>query len=144
MSEGLVNALKKGTVAVLGTFSEKGLPHTTPIQTLYPKGNESILISLHKDIEGYHNLVWQKKVMISIMEENDICCSILARAGVVRAPSQVHPLMNIVRLDVIEIVNNQSPFMVYEKGIQWSYRSLECQEISEALIEELKELAVTL
>ena len=35
----LVNILKKGkTVGVLATFSEKGLPHTTPIQCVYPKG----------------------------------------------------------------------------------------------------------
>jgi hypothetical protein len=59
----LVDVLKSGkSVGVLATFSEKGLPHTTPIQCVYPKGVESILISIHKDHDGYHNMVWQKKV----------------------------------------------------------------------------------
>ena len=62
LPDDLLEVLKKGkTVGILATFSEKGLPHTTPIQCLYPKGLESILISIHKDHQGYHNMVWQKK-----------------------------------------------------------------------------------
>jgi hypothetical protein len=70
LPDDLVTVLKSGkTVAVLATFSEKGLPHTTPIQCLRPKGVESILISIHKDHMGYHNMVWQKKVVrIDIIE----------------------------------------------------------------------------
>ena len=42
LPEDLVELLKKEkTVAVLATFSEKGLPHTTPVQCVYPKGDES-------------------------------------------------------------------------------------------------------
>lgn len=63
LPDDLVTVLKAGkTVGVLATFSEKGLPHTTPIQSVYPKGLESILISIHKDHMGYHNMVWQKKL----------------------------------------------------------------------------------
>ena len=64
LPEDLVKAIKKGTIAILSTFSEKGLPHTTPLQAIYPKGSESILISIHKDHMGYHNMVWQKKIML--------------------------------------------------------------------------------
>ena len=104
LPEDLIEVLKKGqTVGVLATFSEKGLPHTTPIQTLYPKDRESILISIHKDHTGYHNMVWQKKVMMCFMDENNVAYSVLGRAGVVRAPSGVHPLMNVVRIDIIDI-----------------------------------------
>ena len=39
LPDDLIKVLKLGhTVAVLATFSEKGLPHTTPIQCIYPKG----------------------------------------------------------------------------------------------------------
>ena len=87
LPEDLVEVLKKGqTVGVLATFSEKGLPHTTPIQTLYPKDRESILISIHKEHTGYHNMVWQKKVMMCFMDENNVAYSVLGRVGVVRAP----------------------------------------------------------
>ena len=73
LPEDLVEVLKQGkTVGTLATFSEKGLPHTTPISTVYPKGLESILISIHKDHTGYHNMVWQKKVMICFMDENNV------------------------------------------------------------------------
>ena len=80
LPEDLVNVFKSGkTVAVLATFSEKGLPHTTPIQCLYPKGLESILITIHKDHTGYHNMVWQKKVMLCFMDENNVAYSVLAK-----------------------------------------------------------------
>jgi len=141
----LINVLKKGnTVAVLATFSEKGLPHTTPIQCLYPKGLESILLSIHKDHTGYHNMVWQKKVMICFMDEGNVAYSVLGRAGVVRAPSEVHPLMNIVRVDIIDIKSDRSVLTKVDSGVRWSYTSWEAEELSISLLNELKELAKTL
>jgi len=141
----LINVLKKGeTVAVLSTFSEKGLPHTTPIQCIYPKGLESILLSIHKDHTGYHNMVWQKKVMLCFMDEGNVAYSVLGRAGVVRAPSVVHPLMNIVRIDIIDIKSDRSVLTKVESGVRWSYTSWEAEELSVALLNELKELAETL
>jgi len=141
----LINVLKGGkTVAVLATFSEKGLPHTTPIQCLYPKGLESILLSIHKDHTGYHNMVWQKKVMLCFMDEGNVAYSVLGRAGVVRAPSAVHPLMNIVRIDIIDIKSDRSVLTKVDSGIGWSYTSWEAEELSISLLNELKELAATL
>jgi len=145
LPEDLVNVLKAGlTVGVLSTFSEKGLPHTTPIQCLYPKGLESILISIHKDHTGYHNMVWQKKVMMCFMDEGNVAYSVLGRAGVVRAPSLVHPLMNVVRIDIIDIKSDRSVLTKVDSGVRWSYTSFEAEELSNALMDELKELAVSL
>jgi hypothetical protein len=145
LPEDLVNVLKTGlTVGVLATFSEKGLPHTTPIQCLYPKGLESILISIHKDHMGYHNMVWQKKVMMCFMDEGNVAYSILGRAGVVRAPSSVHPLMNVVRIDIIDIKSDRSVLTKVDSGVRWSYTSFEAEELSNALMDELKELATSL
>jgi len=141
----LVNVLKGGnTVAVLATFSEKGLPHTTPIQCLYPKGLESLLLTIHKDHTGYHNMVWQKKVMICFMDEGNIAYSVLGRAGVVRAPSSVHPLMNVVRVDIIDIKSDRSVLTKVDAGVSWSYTSWEAEELSIALLGELKELSKSL
>ncbi|KKP35719.1 MAG: hypothetical protein UR26_C0002G0019 [candidate division TM6 bacterium GW2011_GWF2_32_72] len=140
--EDLLNVLKKGrTVAVLATFSDKGLPHTTPIQTICPKGLESILISINKEHTGYHNMVWQKKVMLCFLDENNVAYSILGRAGVVRAPSLIHPLMNVVRIDIIDIKSDRSVLTRVESGVQWNYTSAEAEELSKALMGELKELA---
>lgn len=145
LPEDLVNVLKAGkTVGVLATFSEKGLPHTTPIQTIYPKGLESFLITIHKDHTGYHNMVWQKKVMMCFLDENNVAYSILGRAGVVRAPSQVHPLMNVVRIDIIDIKSDRSVLTRVENGVRWSYTSPEAKELLEALLGELQDLATTL
>ncbi len=142
LPEDLVNVLKKGkTVGVLATFSEKGLPHTTPLQCILPKGLESILISIHKDHTGYQNMVWQKKVMLCFMDEGNVAYSVLGRAGVVRAPSQVHPLMNIVRIDIIDIKSDRSVLTKVESGVRWSYTSWEAEELTNALMGELKELA---
>lgn len=142
LPDDILQVLKEGkTVGVLATFSEKGLPHTTPIQSVYPKGQESILISIHKDHTGYHNMVWQKKVMICFLDEGNVAYSILGRAGVVRAPSQVHPLMNVVRIDIIDIKSDRSPLTKVDAGVRWSYTSPEAQELSQALLDELKELS---
>lgn len=145
LPEDLVAVLKSGkTVGVLATFSEKGLPHTTPIQYVYPKGSESILMSIHSEHTGYHNMVWQKKVMLCFMDEGNVCYSVLGRAGVVRAPSNKHPLMNIVRIDIIDIKSDQWVLTKIDTGIRWSYLSPEAEELSRALLNELKELAITL
>lgn len=141
-----LNAILKSekVVCVLATFSEKGLPHTTPIQCVYPKGLESILMTIHKDHTGYHNMVWQKKVMLCFLDKDNIAYSILGRAGVVRAPSLVHPLMNVVRIDIIDIKSDRSVLTRVESGVTWSYTSSEAEELSKALMGELKELSVTL
>jgi hypothetical protein len=145
LPEDLVEVLKAGkTVAVLATFSEKGLPHTTPLQCVYPKGLESILISIHKDHIGYHNMVWQKKIMLCFLDENIVAYSVLGRAGVVRAPSSVHPLMNVVRIDIIDIKSDRSVLTKVESGVRWSYTSADAKELSNALMDELKDLSENL
>jgi hypothetical protein len=145
LPEDLLHVLKsEKTIAILATFSEKGLPHTTPLQCIYPKGVGSILLSIHKDHTGYHNMVWQKKIMLCILGEGNVAYSILGRAGVVRAPSLAHPLMNIVRVDTIDIKSDRSSLTRVDAGVQWSYISPEAEEVMTALMNELKELAVVL
>lgn len=142
LPEDLVNYLKKEkAVTVLSTFSEKGLPHSTPISCILPKGSESLILTIHKEHIGYHNMVWQKKVMISVMGEGNIAYSILGRAGVVRAPSMVHPMMNVVRVDVIDIKCDRSILTRVDKGIEWSYASPEAEVLLKNLFIELRELA---
>jgi hypothetical protein len=141
----LITVLQQGnSVAILATFSEKGIPNTTPIQWIYPKGKEGLLLSIHKDHTGYHNMAWQKKVMISFLEDNNITYSVLGRAGVLRAPSEVHPLINVVRVDVIDVKSDKSVIAKIDSGVRLSYTSFEAEELSRAVMNELKELSVTL
>lgn len=145
LPEDLMQYLKKEkAIAVLATFSERGLPHTTPLQCVYPKGEEGLLIAIHKEHAGYHNMVWQKKVMICFMGEGNIAYSILGRAGVVRAPSEVHPLMNIVRIDIIDIKCDRSILTRVDQGVAWSYSSPEAEALVTSLFSELKSLATSL
>ncbi|KKQ49299.1 MAG: hypothetical protein US69_C0007G0048 [candidate division TM6 bacterium GW2011_GWF2_38_10] len=145
LPEDLIELLKKEkTVAILATFSEKGVPNTTPISCIYPKGQESILLSIHKEHSGYLNMVWQKKVMLCIIGEGNIAYSILGRAGVVRAPSNVHPLMNVVRIDIIDIKCDRSILARVDQGIQWSYTSPEAEELLTNIFKELKDLSKNL
>ena len=145
LPDDLLNLLKrKKTVAVLATFSEKGVPNTTPLQCIFPKGQESLLITIHKEHAGYHNMVWQKKVMICFLGEGNIAYSVLGRAGVVRAPSAVHPLMNVVRIDIIDIKSDRSILTRVDQGVLWSYTSAEAEELLNNLFNELEELSRTL
>jgi hypothetical protein len=131
-------------VGILATFSEKGIPHTTPLQCVYPKGEESLLIAIHKDHTGYHNMVWQKKVMICFLGSDNIAYSVLGRAGVVRAPSLIHPQMNVVRIDIIDIKDDRSILATIDNGPQWTYTSNEAEDLVHSLFDELRELARTL
>jgi hypothetical protein len=145
LPDDLVEYLKtERCLGVVATFSEKGVPNTTPIQCIYPKGQESLLLSIHKEHTGYHNMAWQKKVMICFLGENNVAYSILGRAGVVRAPSLVHPLMNVVRIDIIDIKSDRSILAKVEQGVQWSYTSVEAEELLKSLYKELRDLAKTL
>lgn len=145
LPDDLVELLKKEkNVAILATFSEKGIPNTTPVSAIYPKGLESLLLSIHKEHTGYLNMVWQKKVMICIIGEGNVAYSILGRAGVVRAPSSIHPLMNVVRIDIIDIKCDRSILSRVDQGVQWSYTSPEAEELIKSLFRELKDLAQTL
>ena len=145
LPEDLIALLKKeNTVAILATFSEKGIPNTTPVQCIYPKGQESLLLSIHKEHTGYLNMVWQKKIMLCFMGEGNIAYSVLGRAGVVRAPSSVHPLMNVVRIDIIDIKSDRSIITKVDHGIVWSYTSSEAEELVHSLFKELRDLAKTL
>jgi hypothetical protein len=145
LPDDLLAMLKLGrVVGILATFSEKGVPNTMPIQWLYPKGRESILITIHKEHTSYHNMVWQKKIMFCFMEENNITYSVLGRAGVVRAPSLVNPLMNVVRVDIIEVKSDRSLLTSVDMGVRWSYVSPDAQELGQALMDELQDLATTL
>ena len=145
LPDDLYSVLKSGkAIVVLATFSEKGLPHTTPMQIVYPKGRESLLLSIHKDHTGYHNMVWQKKVMICCFAENNVAYSILGRSGVVKAPSTAHPLMNVVRVDIIDIKSDRSVLVHVDSGVKWSYTSPESEELVNALFDELKDLSKSL
>jgi hypothetical protein len=145
LPEELVELLQKEkTVAILATFSERGLPHTTPVQCICPKGDESLLMSIHKEHTGYHNMVWQKKIMLCFLGEGNIAYSILGRAGVVRAPSEVHPLMNIVRIDIIDIKCDRSILTQVDNGVTWNFTSPEAEELIKSLFAELKTLAKSL
>jgi hypothetical protein len=145
LPDDLVEFLKtERCLGILATFSEKGIPNTTPIQCIYPKGQESLLLSIHKEHTGYHNMAWQKKVMICFIGDNNVAYSVLGRAGVVRAPSLVHPLMNIVRIDIIDIKSDRSILTKVEQGVVWSYTSVEAEELLKSLYRELRDLAKTL
>lgn len=140
----LFHILQKGTRCILATFSEQGVPRTTPLYYIYPRGLDSVLITIEKDHSSYADMVWQKKVNLSFMESGDICYSVLGRSGVVRAPSYVHPYMNVMRIDVMDVRNHKSILSRIDQGITWVYNSIEAQKLSESIIEELKELAKTI
>ena len=78
------------------------------------------------------------------MDSNNVAYSILGRAGVVRAPSSVHPLMNVVRIDIVDIKCDRSILVKVDSGVRWSYTSSDAEELSVSLMKELKELAKTL
>jgi hypothetical protein len=82
--------------------------------------------------------------MLCFIDGNNVAYSVLGRAGVVRAPSQVHPLMNVVRIDIIDIKSDRSVLCRVDSGVRWSYTSPEAEELLNALNGELRDLSLTL
>lgn len=78
------------------------------------------------------------------MDQGNVAYSVLGRAGVVAAPSSVHPLMNVVRIDIIDIKSDRSVLTKVDSGVAWSYVSKEAEELCDGLMDELKELAKVL
>ena len=89
-------------------------------------------------------MVWQKKVMLCFMDEGNVAYSVLGRAGIVKAPSSVHPLMNIARIDIVDIKSDRSVLARVEGGVTWSYTTWEAEQLLTSLTNELKDLARTL
>jgi hypothetical protein len=142
LPENLLALLEEGkTVAVLATFNDQGEPHQMPVSCMYPAGKESILIAMQAEHNTYNNLVWQKKVSMNFLAEHNLAYTLLGRAGVVRAPSKVHPMMNIVRIDLIDFKSNTNVLQTVEHRVVTRPTSPEAADLLSALMQELKELA---
>ena len=50
----------------------------------------------------------------------------------------------LCRIDIIDIKSDRSVLTKVDSGVRWSYTSFEAEELSNALMDELKELAVSL
>lgn len=138
--EEIYETLKSGkSFCYLTTYLEKGPPCLTPLHLFYPKNRESIVFAILNNHPGYHNMVWQKKVLFSIYEQENRVCHLLCRAGILRAPSRVHPLIHIAQIDVIDVIEEQTLFVSIENGVQWKYISSEAQTLGEALMREIHE-----
>lgn len=143
ISEEIFSILKNGKIlAFLTTYSDKDVPFLTGITTLYPKNRESILLTMISDSISYRNMVWQKKVTLSIFESNNNCVHIIGRAGVLLAPSRIHPLMHVAQIDIIDIVNEAPMLVNIESGVKWKHISSESKILHDALIKELHECAL--
>jgi hypothetical protein len=145
MPDAIVKTLEEdNAIALLATFSEEGVPHTTPLYFVYPKLTTSILTIMDKEHKCYHDALWQKKVMINVMAKGNISANLLCRAGVIRAPSNTHPFMNIVQFDIISIeIENDPLFMVHDCA-RTKYACPEAADVVRLMRAELKELAVAM
>lgn len=125
----------------LTTFSDKGIPMSTIVTTLIFKNRESLLLAIMNDTITYKNIVWQKKIMLSFYESNNLILSIIGRAGVLKAPSNTHPMMHIIQIDLIDFFNESPMLISIESGIKWRYISNDAKKLHDALIKELHEYA---
>ncbi|OGL39819.1 MAG: hypothetical protein A3C43_12330 [Candidatus Schekmanbacteria bacterium RIFCSPHIGHO2_02_FULL_38_11] len=131
----------KDNLAFLATVDSSGIPNLTTIPFYMIKDEESLLFAIHKDNSAYRNLIKSKKVIFSIYDENDTCLHIFGRAGVVSAPSDTHPMMNIVRIDVINIKGDTSAYLSIVSGVRVKYKDDKAKRFKTAMLSELKKVA---
>ena len=132
---------QKDNLAFLASVDSNGIPNLTAIPFYIIKDEESLLFAIHKDNPAYKNLVKSKKVIFSIYDENDVCFHIFGRAGVVSAPSDTHPMMNIVRIDVINVKGDTSSYFSIASGIRVKYKDDKAKRFRTAMVSELKKVA---
>lgn len=128
-------------LCVFSTFSEVGIPLTTPLHYMCVKGMASIIAMVNSKSESYTNLCWQKKVALCFFDKNNVSWTITGRIGVVRAPSFSHPDFNVVRIDVIRFISDKSDVIKIDGGVKWSYLSDQAKEMGEYIMDELRTLA---
>lgn len=142
LPQDLVNTIERGrTVAILSTFSMKGIPNTAPLIYVYYHGEEALLIAVATDSCTYENLIWQKRVCICFLDKGNVAYSVEGKAGVIRAPSASHPYIHILRVDVTNIKVDKSVFVSVKRGVEWDYCSIQGEEISLSIMDELREVA---
>jgi hypothetical protein len=125
----------------LTTFSDKGIAMLSIVTTLVFKNRESLLLAIMNDTMAYKNIVWQKKIMLSFYESNNLILSIIGRAGVLRAPSNTHPMIHIIQIDLIDFCNEHPMLISIDSGLKWKYISNDAKKLHDALMKELVECA---
>ena len=135
---------QKENLAFLATVDTNNIPNLTAIAFYVVKDEESLLLAIHKDNQSYRNLVKNKKVIFSVYDENDTCLHIFGRAGVVKAPSDTHPMMNIVRIDVINVKADTSSYFSVMQGVKVKYKDEKAKRFRTAMISELRKVSTQL
>ncbi|OGL38829.1 MAG: hypothetical protein A2149_06795 [Candidatus Schekmanbacteria bacterium RBG_16_38_11] len=135
---------QQDSLAFLATVDLNNIPSLTAISFFIAKDEESLLLAIHKDNPNYRNLVKSKKVIFSIYNDNDSYLHIFGRAGVVKAPSDTHPLMNIVRIDVINIKSERSSYFSVIQGVKIKFKDEKSKRFRTAMLSELKKVATQL
>jgi len=138
------NLNEKKRIAFLSAVDSNSVPSITPIAFFIAKDEESLVFAINHDNLCYKNLVKNKKIIFGVYDSGNACYRITGRAGVVKAPSDTHPMMNIVRLDVITIQEDTSPFMQIKNGIEIEYLDKKTTRFANAMLKELKKVAASL
>lgn len=125
---------------IMATFSEEGLPHAAPIHVMYLLGKASLLVCMDKNTLTYDYMVWRKKVSLCFIGKNNMVYTVLCRAGVMKAPSNVHPEMNIVRIDVVTVHKERDFLFSIDSGIKAHTVNEVSGEFYEMLLEELESI----
>jgi len=145
LSKEIQNKLnQQDSLAFLATVDLNNIPSLTAISFFIPKDEEGLLLAIHKDNTNYRNLVKSKKVIFSIYTDNDTYIHIFGRAGVVKAPSDTHSMMNIVRIDVINIKSERSSYFSVIQGVKIKFKDEKSKRFRTAMLSELKKVAIQL
>jgi hypothetical protein len=138
----LIGALKYGNVTViLATFSDQGLPYAAPIHFIYPVGMSSLIFTIDKKSLSFMHLVWQKKIALCFLAKGNMVYTVVGRAGVIKAPSEFHPEMNIIRFETITVHREKSQLVKVDSGARFSPAAKELADVDDLLGEELETMA---
>jgi len=124
--------------AVVATVSSDGMPNTAPMALFYAPDPKTILMCIGKMHDTYQNIEENGKVMINLVNKEDHAFSVRGKGEIVRETSQVNDAMAIVKIQVEEVKNDQSPVARAVEEIRLQPKSGKTREFLDGLQEELE------
>ena len=114
---------QESTTVVLSTVTSEGYPHAMPVHLLCAPDEKTILISLVKNHQTTLNIKDNGKVMITVLEGEDIAVGIKGTAKITKEPMETNKAIVAIEIEVTEVKSDTTPTVIVTDSVSFKHRS---------------------
>ncbi|OWZ82994.1 pyridoxamine 5'-phosphate oxidase family protein [Natranaerobius trueperi] len=129
---------EKEVTAVVATVSENGYPNAAPMALFYAPDSKILRMSIGSMHETYKNIKQNGKVVVSVMEDDDIAFSVKGECDIIKEKSDVNDGMAVIEMKVDEVKKDTSPVARITGGVEIEPRNEKSVNFLKGLAEELR------